>query len=424
VPPLSPEGLAAAAIAGSGWRSTFSSLSNRNFLLLWLGLLALMGGVQMQMISTGYLAYAITSSPFLLGVVNAGFALPLLVLSLFGGAIADRIERKYIIQGGQAVAAALALGLGVAASFEIVTWPYLFLASFILGGLFAFMMPARQAIIPQLVGPERLTNAMALNAAGMSVMTLAAPALAGWLYAFLGPEFVYYIVATLALVAMLFTGLLPRTGAGLTRSAAPIRSAAPMMKDIAAGLVYIRQSKLVLALLVMGLATTLLALPFRFMMPVFVVDVYQMGPEAMGLLVSLIGAGSLAGSLFIASLGKWRRGLLMLLGTLLSAIGLLLVAAIPIYLVAAGVMLIMGFGDAVRQTLNQSLIMEEVEAPYRGRVMSVFMMNFGLMPLGVLPAGVIAEYLGAQAAVGILAALLMVITAIIFFTQKRLREMA
>jgi predicted MFS family arabinose efflux permease len=159
------------------------------------------------------------------------------------------------------------------------------------------------------------------------------------------------------------------------------------------------------------------------MMPVFVVDVYRMGPEAMGLLVSLIGAGSLAGSLFIASLGKWRRGLLMLLGTVLSAIGLLLVAAIPIYLVAAGVMLIMGFGDAVRQTLNQSLIMEEVEAPYRGRVMSVFMMNFGLMPLGVLPAGVIAEYLGAQTAIGILAVLLMAITTTIYLTQKSLREM-
>jgi predicted MFS family arabinose efflux permease len=228
---------------------------------------------------------------------------------------------------------------------------------------------------------------------------------------------VYYIVAALGLAAMLITSLLPRTGAGLTGSAAP------MMKDIAAGLCYIRQSKLVLVLLLMGLATTLLALPFRFMMPVFVVDVYRMGPEAMGLLVSLIGAGSLAGSLFIASLGKWRRGLLMLLGTVLSAIGLLLVAAIPIYLVAAGVMLIMGFGDAVRQTLNQSLIMEEVEAPYRGRVMSVFMMNFGLMPLGVLPAGVIAEYLGAQTAIGILAVLLMAITTTIYLTQKSLREM-
>jgi MFS family permease len=386
-------------------------------LLLWLGLLALMGGVQMQMISTGYLAYEITSSPFLLGVVNAGFALPLLVLSLFGGAIADRIERKYIIQGGQAVAAVLALSLGVAVSFDTVSWHSLFLASFVLGGLFALMMPARQAIIPQLVGPERLTNAMALNAAGMSVMTLAAPAMAGWIYAFLGPQFVYYIVAALGLAAMLITSLLPRTGAGLTGSAAP------MMKDIAAGLCYIRQSKLVLVLLLMGLATTLLALPFRFMMPVFVVDVYRMGPEAMGLLVSLIGAGSLAGSLFIASLGKWRRGLLMLLGTVLSAIGLLLVAAIPIYLVAAGVMLIMGFGDAVRQTLNQSLIMEEVEAPYRGRVMSVFMMNFGLMPLGVLPAGVIAEYLGAQTAIGILAVLLMAITTTIYLTQKSLREM-
>ena len=148
-----------------------------------------------------------------------------------------------------------------------------------------------------------------------------------------------------------------------------------------------------------------------------------MGPEAMGLLVTIMGGGSLVGSLFIASLGKSRRGLLLILGSFMSGIALLLIAAIPVYYVAAALMVLLGLGDSGRRTLNQSLIMEEVEDQYRGRVMSVFMLNFGLMPLGVLPAGVIAEYLGGQIAVGLLALLLLATTAIIFATQKRLREM-
>ena len=119
----------------------------------------------MQMLARGYLAYEITSSPFLLGVVNSGFAIPLLGLSLFGGAFADRFERKYIIQAGQAAAVILSLLIGIAIDLNVITWYHLWVASIIQGSLFAFLMPARQAIIPQLVGQERLTNAMALNAA-------------------------------------------------------------------------------------------------------------------------------------------------------------------------------------------------------------------------------------------------------------------
>ncbi len=402
----------------SNWRSTFTSLENRDFLYLWLGMLVMMGGMQMQMIARGYLAYELTSSPFLLGVVNSGFAVPLLALSLFGGAFADRLERKYIIQFGQAMSAALAILIGVAIHFDVIAWYHLWAASIIQGGLFSFLMPARQAIIPQLVGQERLSNAMALNAAAMSATTLAAPAVAGWAYAYLGAYNVYYIIAGMAVIAFVLTGLIPRTGTGAGRRPAP------MIGDIIEGLVYIRRSPLVLILLLMGLATALLAMPFRFLMPVFIVDVYRMGPEAMGLLVTIMGGGSLVGSLFIASLGKSGRGMLLLIGSFISGVTLLLVAIIPNYLIAAVLMLPLGLGDAGRRTLNQSLIMEEVEDRYRGRVMSVFMLNFGLMPLGVLPAGTAAEYIGGQAVVGILAVMLIGVTALILVTQKRLREMA
>ena len=380
-------------------------------------MLALMGGMQMQMLARGYLVYDLTGSPSLLGVVNAGSALPMLGLALFGGAIADRVERKHIIQAGQVVAATLALVVGIAIHGGIITWYHLFFASIVQGAVFAFMMPARQAIIPQLVGQDKVTNAMALNAAAMSITTLTAPALAGWLYAFAGPWNVYYVISGLGFTALLLTGGIPKTGVGAGGRGAP------MLNDIAAGLTYIKGSPIVLILLVMGLSTTLLAMPFRFLMPMFVVDIYRLGPDSMGLLVAIMGVGALAGSLFIASLGKWRRGLLLISGSFISGIALLLVALIPIYTAAAFIMVFLGLGDAGRRTLNQSLIMEEVEDQYRGRVMSVFMMNFGLMPLGVLPTGVVAQFLGGQVAIGILAILLLITTTAILVTQKRLREM-
>ncbi len=399
-----------------GWRDAFSSLHSRSFLYLWLGMVVMMGGLQMQMLAQSYLVYDITGSASLLGLVSAGSAIPLLGLSLFGGAIADRLERKRIIQAGQAVSMVLALVVGAAITTNTITWYYLMAASVVSGATFAFMMPARQAIIPQLVGQDQVTNAIALSSAGMSAMTLASPAIAGVLYALLGPDKVYYIVSGMGLCAVLLTGLIPKT------SVRPRKADAAMVRDIADGLSYVRHSPLVLVLLIISLATALLAMPIRSLMPVFVVDVYHRGSESMGLLLAFTGAGALVGSLFIASLGRWRRGLLLILGSFVSGIALLLLAVVPHYLAAAAIMIILGLGDSVRRTLNQSLVMEEVEDQYRGRVMSVFMMNFGLTPLGVLPAGVVADLLGGQVAMGILAVLLLATSSVILVTQKRLRE--
>jgi MFS family permease len=379
-------------------------------------MLALMAGMQMQMLARGYLVFEITGSASLLGVVNAGMAIPMLSLSLFGGAFADRIDRKRIIQMGQAGSFLIAMVVGLFIVTGYITWQYLFIASIIQGTMFSFMMPARQAIIPQLVGSEKLSNAMALNAAAMSSMTLIAPGIAGVLYAYAGAHNVYFVIAALAGISFICTSQIPKTGAAR-------KSTGPMGKEIWAGLVYIKNSHMVLVLLVMGLATTLFAMPFRMLMPVFVVDVYHVGPESMGLLTAIMGGGSLVGALFIAAIGNWRRGLLLIIGSFASGIALVLLAIFPIYTAAAVFMILLGLGDAGRRSLNQSLIMEEVEDQYRGRVMSVFMMNFGLMPLGVLPTGLLADYIGPQPAIGLLGILMLITATAVILTQKRLREL-
>lgn len=394
-----------------------ASLSEPDFRNFWLGMLFLMGAVQMQMIAQGYLVYDLTDSAALLGLVNSGFALPMLMLALFGGAVADRMDRKKIIQLGQAAFLVNALVVAITVLTGVIAWYHLLAASMVMGALFSFVMPARQAIIPNLVRPENLTNAIALNSAGMSATTLLAPAFAGVLYAAIGPEGVYFVLAGLGLVAVLITGLLPKTGGK------PAEANARILADIRAGLGYIKRTRMVLVLLAMGLATALLAMPFRFLMPIFVVDIYRRGPEAMGLLVSLMGLGALAGSLFMAQVGRWKRGLLLMGTTFLTGVALLLVAMLPFYMVALVLMLALGIGDAGRRTLNQALMMEVTEDRYRGRVMSVFMLNFALMPLGVLPAGIAAQYLGGRLVVGTLAVMLLTFTSVYLVTQKQLRSL-
>ena len=168
------------------WRATFSSLAHRDFRYLWLGMMAMMGGVQMEMVAIGYLVYDITSSPFLLGLVEAGFAIPTLALALLGGALADRLNRKRVIQASQLVAVIVGIFLAVSILTEAVTWVHLMIAALVEGSLFAFMMPARQSIVPLMVRREQFTNAMALNSAAFSSMTLAAPGVAGGLYVLIG----------------------------------------------------------------------------------------------------------------------------------------------------------------------------------------------------------------------------------------------
>ena len=401
----------------SGWRYTFSSLAVRDFRVLWLGLVFMMGAMQMAGLAVGYLVYELTSSAFRLGVVEAGAGLSILAFALFGGALADRVERRVLIQLGQAAAALVSLLIALAIVSDTITWVHLLVALIFEGAFFSFLMPARHAIVPQLVAPDKVTNAMALNAAAMGSTAMLAPAAAGTLYALIGPGGLFFVITGMEVIALMLTGLVPRLPIDSTKPRAPI------IQEIKAGLSHILQSRLLLVLMFMGLAATMLSFPFRVLLPVFVVDLYHRGPESLGLLMAMMGAGALTGSLFIASIGTWRRGLILILGGFVTATGLLLASLIPVYFVAVGIMLLIGLGDSGRRALNQALVMEQVEDQYRGRVISVFMMSFGLMPLGVLPIALIAEVWHPQFAIGILAVLMFATSTTILITQKRLRTL-
>jgi MFS family permease len=355
-------------------------------------MLLLMAAVNIQMLARGYLTWELTKSPIAVVVVGAGFAPPILLLSLYGGAVADRVSRKKIIQFGQLGMLGIILFVGISISTGTITVYHLTAASVAQGTIWAFLMPARQAIIGQLVDEDHLTNAVALNASGMSLMTVAAPGIGGLIYGLAGPAATYYVMAGLTVIALGLTSWVP----GMAPVALGKRR---MWGDIKEGLVYTKKNRTVLVLLLVALSTALLAMPFRTLLPVQIEEVFKLEVEALGLMLSMIGVGALIGSLVIAGLSKnSRRGWILLITSMLSGGAILLAGVTTSYVVALGIMVVLGLGDSGRRALNSSLIMEQTDDEHRGRVMGVYMMNFGLIPLGAIPLGFISAFLSVRVA--------------------------
>ncbi|MDP7091131.1 MAG: MFS transporter, partial [Dehalococcoidia bacterium] len=198
-------------VVGRIFVHTFESIiANRDFRMLWFGMVLSMGGFQMQMVARGILAYEMTDDALITGLIGLGFAPSLLVVSIWGGVLGDRMERRTLIQASQAANGLLAGLVGVLLFTDSLAWGHLLGVSVAQGAMFALQMPARQAAIPSLVGKNQLPNAFALNAMAMSMMTLIAPALAGVLYEVIGPKNVYVIVCAVMLIAVIFTSLVPK----------------------------------------------------------------------------------------------------------------------------------------------------------------------------------------------------------------------
>lgn len=405
------------ALASKPRFAAAAALSFRDYRYLWFGIISMMSGLQMQGIVRGYFVYDLTSSPLILGLVTSGFAFPMLGLALLGGALADRIKKKKIIQACQALGSVTAVLIAVAIQTGRITWVHLLIASLINGVIFAFMVPARTALIPQLVDASHISNAFALSAAAMSTTTLLAPAFAGNLYNWVGAAGVYYIIALFQAAAVVFTGLIH------TDNKPQEAKEKAIFKEIRTGLGYIKRHKVIIVLIVLSISTALLGMPFRSLLPVYIVDVFGRGPEALGLLVSVMGIGSIAGALAVAAYGKRGRGKVLIAGGILSAASLIAAGLFPSYIFVSFLMVLLGIGDAFRRSLTMALIMETTEPEFQGRVSSVYTMNFGLMPLGTLPASVITQYYGVRSATAILGILLMAICLFVLVKFPRVRRL-
>ena len=347
-----------------------------------------MAGVNMQMLARGQLAWDLTENTFQVALVSSAFSPPILIFSVFGGAFADRWNRKRMIQFSQFAITIVAGLVGIAILTDNVSIWILLIAGFAQGVCWSFMMPARQAIIPQLVSKNEITNAIALSASGMALMTLAGPGLGGLAYGWIGPANTYFLISALMFVAFLMMS-------GVRVTAEPVSKKLREEKVLSAvweGLRYSASNRTILILFILLLSTTMTSMSFRSLMPAQVDLIFNAGPRQLGILMSMIGVGALFGSLFIAGLtDNVRRGVVLLVATGLSAMAILVSTFVSIFIIAMVAMVVLGLGDAGRRALNASLLMEQADDEHRGRVMGIYMLNFGLTPFGAIPLGILAE---------------------------------
>ena len=410
-----------ASSSSTGFRQAFSSLGLPAYRNLWIGMLFQLGALQMGTLTRGFLVYELTDSSTLLGIVGGVGTIPILSLGLIAGVLADRLDKRRIIQASQLLALVIALALGVLITTGMITWVHLLIASVGQGVVMTFSMPARQAIIPQIVEAERLTNAVALNSMGFAIVSVAGPGLAGVLIAVIGVEGVYYLMAGMYGVAILLTQVLPRLQ---NASGAERRT---LLEELVDGLRYVRATRQVVMVLVLAFATFLFVHPLRSILPVFAKDVFGVGSGGLGAMISAIGIGSLIGALAVAGSGKaQRRGLRLLLVSLLSGsvlLGFSLMSSFaPGFWLALGFLLVLGASVPTRMILVHTLLLEYTAPQFRGRVMSLFFLGGGLVPAAAIPLGVLTDAIGAPAAVTVLAVVALSFVAVLFLASPVLRR--
>ena len=382
---------------------TFDSFKNPQFRLYWFAMMGQMGAMNMQMMARTWYAYDLSGSATMLGVMALALALPMLLFSLYGGIIADRAQKRYVLLIGQAASGALALGIAVSISIGAISIGHLIVAGVFQGTIMGLMMPSRQAIIPEIVGEKGLMNAISLNAAGMNINRLLAPAVAGFLIDGIVIEGVYYAMTGLYLIAVGFIiALRPTSSISVHTERA--------WDDLKEGIRYIRGNTTILGLLFLTLLMVLLSVPFQFLMPIFTEDILDVGARGLGVLFSVSGLGALVGSLVIASMGNRDRGRMFLLSGLVLSVALIGFSFSTWYPLSLLIIIPIGLGNAGRMTLSNTLVQSYTDDAHRGRVMSVYMMEFGLMSISTFGVSIVSEFIGIQWAIGGTAGIMLVIT--------------
>ena len=401
---------------------TFTSFKNRVFRIYFLAMLGQMAGMNMQMFARSFLVYRLTESFQPLGVLALANALPMLLFSLFGGVIADRIQKKYVLLAGQAgsavisVAVALTLTFGYLSADRPNSWLILVVAALAQGTIMGLMMPSRQAIIREIVGEEDLMNAVSLNSLGMNLLRLAGPALAGFLAASFGYAAVYYTMTGMYVWAFALALFLPLTGTMSLRGQG-------VFADIREGFQYVWRTIIIRYVLLITLFTVLLSMPYQMLLPGFVIEVLKQDEGMGGILMMVSGVGAVIGSLVLASLPNKKRGLLFMGTSILLAVALLGFSLSHWLYVSMVVIVFVGVGQAGRMALGSTLLQYYAAPEYRGRVMSFMMMEFGLTSFSVFFAAMVAESFGVQWAVGGLAALLLVLSIAVLVLSPRTRQL-
>ncbi|HBY97995.1 MAG: MFS transporter [Ardenticatenaceae bacterium] len=402
-----------------GLPAGYAALRHRNFRLYWFGQMISLAGTWMQTVAQGWLVYQLTRSPFALGLVGMAASLPILFFSLFGGVLADRLDRRKLLITTQSLAMFEAFIMAwLIWSGRIQIWQIYALA-FGLGMIYALDSPARQAFVVELVGREDLPNAIALNATIFNLARVVGPAVAAALLATVGVASAYFIngLTFIAVIVMLIAIQVPARMTSATQRS--------MLDNLREGLAYIRTDPPTMALIGMVAIVGLFGLPYSTLMPAFADRALHTGVQGYGALLMASGIGALISAFSLASLSSLRhKGKLLTVGDLIFPVMLVAFSLTRSMPLALGLLVLVGGFLVMRATISNILLQTTVPDELRGRVMSVYTMMFlGMTPFGSFQAGVVAEHFGAPAAILIGGLIVWSAAVFIFIRFPRVRRL-
>ncbi len=349
--------------------------------------------MQMQVIARGYLAYDLTGKNSALGGVMLAFGVPQLVLGLWGGVLADRLPKRNLLVICQAIIALNSAWLATMIELDRVEFWMLIVAGFVQGAGFAFIGPARQAFIGDLVERRSIGNAVVLQQLSMNSTRVIGPSLAGAFIAmaFIGVGGVYYLTTAGFVLASITMLRLP-PGNPKPRDDRPSPIA-----DMVDGLRYVKRRPSIALLIVTSFAVVMIGFPYQSFLPSVAKDVYHVGSGGYGFLSSAGAIGAVICTVVVATYAEHRHAwkfqplLALAFGAAIMVLGMT-----PNFVVGLIAMVFVGGLASAFQSLNNSLTMSATDGPYQGRVQSISMLSWSLFGIVALPLGVLADIIGIQ----------------------------
>jgi MFS family permease len=398
----------------STFRKVFKAFQYRDFRLMWIGACTSSIGTWMQIVAQGWLIYRLSHSPRLLGLDQFLGGLPIFLFTLIGGVVADRVERRKILLMSQWVQMASAAILTALVTLGVVqVWEILSL-SFVSGLAQAFGGPAYSALIPTLVDREDMPNAIALNSIQFNLAVTVGPALAGVTLAHLGEKWCFGLNAVSFLAPIITLSI-------ISTRFLPDKSSETMYKSLMQGFRFIWGHGAMVGVIVLAFTMTFFSMPTRTYIPVFVKDIFNRGAETYGNMLSLMGIGSIIGSLAMAGAGNIsRKGRFALTMLILLGAGISVFSFSKLLPLSYGVLVVVGATMMAVFATVISLVQLIVTDEMRGRVMSVYNFAFrGGMPMGNLFSSWLVPKYTAPLVLGVNGFLLVLVAVYFLVVQRR-----
>jgi MFS family permease len=400
------------------WPPIVRALRNPDFRIFWSGNFLSNVGTWMQNVAQGWLVLELTNSSFWLGMVGFASSFPFLIFTLFGGVIADRVNKRHLLLTTQTIMMLLAFLLATITYFKVISINSLVCIAFLNGVAMSLNAPSYQALVPQLVRRSDLPNAIALNAAQFNMSRVIGPTLGGYAMAIFGIAGNFFLngVSFLAVLGSLFRIHYPeekRVGN------------ATIWQSLQEGFAYVRSRPQMRAIIGLIAVASLLLLPFLTFVPYFAKNILHADERGLGFLMAFSGMGAFLAALTIAQLGVIRRrGIVIILSGLFVMASVIGFCYSHSYAFSAVMQLFEGYGMIMTVSTVNVAMQQLSSNEMRGRVMSIYATSFlGLPPIGSLIAGALSRYMPTQHVIAAMSATAMVVYVIFYLTSKLLREL-